>query len=209
MTAIRDSITTEEQAAIDAFKSNRAEQAEAQRKANRSLEETYIDRFHELTEGPEMPPIMDALATIAAFFHNDDPEFVVAADPDLEIRGTDPNNAQWNQKGIMANLCNQAEYMLKREINRFNWTRTQAARARQTYRQGEIDRIQLEAAELDYGRSKVVNLPMCEDFAKAVKTAYLAQFGEEWTPRPKADDPAKTQLDLDERFSHSERRQRL
>lgn len=210
---MRDNLTAAEIDAIERFREEQAAAAQAEHTAEKTLESIYLDEFEAITEGQKEPMhIMQALATIAAFFHDDDPEFVAEGGIDSVtgdvVQGSDPNNAQFNQRGMMANLCQQANWMLEREERRLGYLKTQAARARRAHAQGEIDTIALEKAELDYGRCKLVNIPILEDFKKAAMTAHLVQFGEEWT-RPVKRDDRRTTEQLEDRFSHQTRRSRL
>jgi len=188
-----NAITKEEAAAVEEFKSQREAEAEARRLAERSIEDVYIDAFTGYTEGTEEPPhLMEAFATIAAFFHNDDPTF--------QDGETDPNNAQFNQKGLMGNLCQQADWMLQREERRLGYLRGAVGRAQRNHRSGEIDELELRKVELDYGRSKAVNIPILEDFLVAAKAAFVAQFGEEWRRPVKAAPSEATERDLNATF---------
>lgn len=212
MTATAKQRTEAEQKAIDEFEARRAAEQEAKARANRSVSDIYIEEFDAITSGEKARPhIMEVLAGLAAFFHDDDPEF--RHDPYVdqngdEKPGSDPNNAQFNQRGLMGNLCQQADWMLQREERRLQYLGANAAKLRREHANGEIDTMQLEAAELEYGRCKIVNLPILEDFRAAVMAAHVAQFGEEWR-RPVKADKATTTRTLDDRFAHSERRSRL
>lgn len=208
-----DALTKAEIEAYERFQDEQAAAAAERESDPNSPETIYLEAFEEYTdpEGDGPPHIMKALAAVAAFFHDDDPEF--RQDPYIDQNGesrhgSDVNNAQFNQKGIMGNLCQQAKWMLDREERRQHYLRKNAAKARYRHAESEIDTMELEAAELEYGRCKVVNIPLLEDFFTAAKTAYLAQFAEEWTPPVKKDTKATTEK-LEDRFKHSERRRRL
>ena len=205
-------ITNEERAAIEAFQAEQAEQATANKDAERSIEDRYVDAFTDMTEGAQRPDIMQALATLAAFFHNDDPEFITSPDFDgvtgERIEGSDPNNAQFNQKGLMGQLCQQSVWMLEREEKRMGYLKSVAFRARRAHSHSEIDTLALVAAENAYGRCKFVNLPILEDFKTATKAAFVAQFGEDWT-RPVKTDNRVTTEQLEDRFAHRKTESRL
>lgn len=205
-------ITDDEKNAIALFEAQKKIEQEEQAYWEKGIEDRYLVRFTAKTEENAPVDIMDALATIAAFFHNDDPQFIVEADVDpitgVEINGTDPNNAQFNQKGIMGNLVQQADWMLQREERRLGYLLNEANKARRAYAREEISGLALEKAELDYGRCKLVNIPLLEDFKKAAKTAYLVQYGEEWT-RPVRTDTRATTERLEDRFAHAKAARRL
>lgn len=205
-------ITDVEQNAIALFEAQKKIEQEEQAYWEKTIEDRYLDRFTQMTDENAPVDIMNALATIAAFFHNDDPQFVVEADIDpitgVEINGTDPNNAQFNQKGIMGNLCQQADWMLQREERRLGYLLNEANKARRAYARDEISTLALEKAELDYGRSKLVNVPLLQQFKHAAKTAYLVQYGEEWT-RPVRTDTRATTEQLEDRFAHAKPVRRL
>lgn len=187
--------------AIADFERQKEEAAEAQRLAARTIGEVYIDEFNAVIDGEKKAPhIMETLAHLAAFFHDDDPEF--------RTDNSDPNNCQFDQKGLMGTLCQQADWMKSRAERRMYYLRTEAAKARRAHAQGEIDGLELAEAEIAYGRMKMVQLPIIEDFFTAAKAAYVAQFAEDWT-RPVKADTAATTRSLDDRFAHSERRSRL
>jgi len=207
-----DKMTQAEIDAILAYKAEKEAEEAAARDAERSLDDRFVGYFEDFCEGTATPPhIMEALATIAFFFHDDDPEFRADAYVDNlgnEVRGSEPNNCGFNQKGVMGNLCQQAMWMKEREQKRFYYLRDQAMRARRAFDQTEIAREELQAKELEYGRCKVVNLPILEDFVEATKAAYRAAFAEEWTPPVRRDTRAST-AQLEDRFAHQPTRKRL
>jgi ATP-dependent exoDNAse (exonuclease V) alpha subunit len=210
---MRDALNKAEIEAIEQFQQEQAQAAQQEQEKDRSIEDVYLDAFTAYTEGEKTPPhIMEAFAAIAAFFYDDDPEFKIDGGIDGVtgdvIEGSDPNNCQFNQKGILGNFCQQADWMLGREERRLNYLKNAAFRARRAHSQSEIDTLALEKAEAEYGKCKLVNLPILEDFKKAAKTAYLVQFGEEWV-RPTKKDTARTTEQLEDRFKHQERRSRL
>lgn len=196
-----NAVTKSEVEAIEAFRARKEAEDEAARLASRSVEDIYIDRFNAIVDGERKPMhIMEVLAELAAFFHDDDPEF--------RSETSDPNHVQFNQKGMLANLCHQADWMLEREERRMHYLRTEAIKARRQHTAGEIDTLALEEAELSYGRSKIVNVPILTDFKAAVLAAHVAQFAEHWTRPVKRDDRATTAT-LEDRFQHSKTRSRL
>lgn len=194
-------LTKTDIAAIEAYEAKQEAELENRRKAARSLEQIYIETFDGIIEGtaPRMH-IMEVLAHLAAFLHDDDAEF--------RTDNSDPNNCQFHQKGLLSNLCQQADWMLEREERRMYYLRDQASKARYQHTGGEIDGLELHEAETAYGRSKIVNIPILTDLKTALKTAFLAQFAEEWT-RPVKQDRTATTAALDDRFAHSTRRSRL
>jgi hypothetical protein len=196
-----DKMSAREIDAIERFQTEQAREKAETQSRNRTIEDIYIDAFTAYTEGEKtMPHIMETLAALAAFFHDGDPEF--------HADNSDPNNMQFNQRGFMANLCQQADWMLQREERRMQYLRIAAQKARRSNLQGEIDTLELERAELDYGRSKIVNMPILTDFKVAAKAAHVVQFGDDWVRQTKPDTRATTEA-LEDRFQHSERRRRL
>lgn len=207
-----DQLTEAERAAVLAFLEQKQKADEEARLAERSHEDIYLDAFHGYIEGTlPRPHILETFAAIAAFLHDDDPEFVAEGFVDNlgnMVPETDGNNCQFNQKGFLSNLVQQAVWMHEREDRRIGYLASAAARARRAHNNGEIDTLELEAAEKNYGRCKMVNLPILSDLKTAAKLAYRCQTGEEWTAPVKKDTRATTNT-LDERFAHSAKRSRL
>ncbi len=194
-------LTKAEIEAFEAYQREEAERKAREARENRSIGDRFTEEFNSIVDGDtDRQDIMVTLAHLAAFFHDDDPEF--------RTDDSDPNNCQFNQKGFMAQLCNQAKWMRDREDKRQYYLRSEAAKKRYASAQGEIDTLELVEAETAYGRCKIVNLPILEDFLTAAKEASLACFADQWTP-PVRRDTAKAAGELEDRFAHSERRSRL
>jgi hypothetical protein len=201
---IRDTLTAEERASVEAFVQAKHEETEAELSAEDAHVAKFIDAFEAATERGTGPGLIEAFAVIAASLFNDDPQFqhegVYDAASGLEIRPSQPNNASYNQMGFLGQMCRQADWQLKRELQRQTWLERQA---RQLARAGddEITREQRRAVELDYGKSRIVNVPLLEDLLYAAKLAYRTTIGEEWTP-PVSKSENKS-IDIDRQFDHA------
>ena len=205
------SFSQEEIEALAKFKAEKEAEAEAQRIANRSLEDVFLDKYTALTEEQDAPThIMEALATLAAFFYEDDPalRFDVTEVPEGKEWLAHPNIAQFPQGGLLKNLCNNAQYMLDRETRRHFYLLNEAKKARAGDRHGDVDAEKLHFAEMEYGRSKLYTLPMAEDWHKACLAAHLVVTGEEWTKPVKRDTKVSTE-EIGERFENYKGRSRL
>lgn len=128
------------------------------------------------------PPMLDAVAnalmTLAAFFNHPEPSFW--------DNGESYNGLGRQQRLVMSNLCNNAQFALESAIKYRQDLGTKLDQQEALADGGEISNRNINVTLDQLERSTTLQIPTAKDWLAITKAAYAEVFGEEWKPYAKA-----------------------